>query len=108
MGAPETPAEVGGVRVDSSQVLKILGTADELTVPYWFNDWHPAYQELARVEFAADGTVWDVATLKQRVLQGTTDADTLIGYESADTLGGLGGADTLYGDGGDDRLDGGG
>ncbi|MBI2198700.1 MAG: hypothetical protein HYU42_08905 [Candidatus Rokubacteria bacterium] len=76
-------------------------------MPYWFNDWHPAYQELARVEFAADGTVWDVAALKQRVLQGTTGADTLIGYESADTLIGLGGADSLYGNGGDDRLDGG-
>ncbi|HAM54653.1 MAG TPA: hypothetical protein DCQ64_04300 [Candidatus Rokubacteria bacterium] len=107
VAADVTPAEVGVSRVDDNLVVTLLGTGDQATVPYWFNDWHPAYQELARVEFAADGTVWDVAALKQRVLQGTTGADTLIGYESADTLIGLGGADSLYGNGGDDRLDGG-
>ncbi|MBI2198699.1 MAG: hypothetical protein HYU42_08900, partial [Candidatus Rokubacteria bacterium] len=95
-------------RVDDNLVVTLLGTGDQATVPYWFNDWHPAYRELARVEFAADGTVWDVDTLRAMVLQGTAGDDTLIGYgETGDVISGLGGNDYLAGGAGDDTLEGG-
>ncbi len=107
VAADVTPAEVTVSRSETNLLITITGTADQATVPYWFQDGHPSYQELARVEFLSDGTIWDVATLRQKVLQGTAGPDTLVGSESADTLSGLGGADSLWGYGSDDRLDGG-
>ncbi|MBI2529283.1 MAG: hypothetical protein HYV93_25265, partial [Candidatus Rokubacteria bacterium] len=88
-------------------VLRIIGTTDEARLGGWFNEGFGSDYEVQRVEFLADGTIWDVERLKQMVVQGTAGDDTLIGYESADTLAGLGGADSLWGNGGDDRLDGG-
>ncbi len=59
-----------------------------------------------RIRFA-DGTKWDVATVKTLVLQATAVNDTLHGYATAGTLSGLAGDDTLYGGDGDDLLNGG-
>ena len=57
------------------------------------------------IEFA-DGTVWDLDTVKEMVLQGTNSADSLYGYAGDDTIAGLGGNDRLYGGDGEDTLSG--
>ena len=73
---------------------------------WWFNEGFGYDYQVQRVEFA-DGTTWDIDTLKQMVLRGGPGADVLNGYATADNLSGFGGNDALIGWGGDDRLDGG-
>ncbi|MCW2488867.1 hypothetical protein J5069_23590, partial [Candidatus Symbiopectobacterium sp. NZEC127] len=71
--------------------------------------------QIERVEFA-EGTAWDVDTIKAMLLRGTEEAQTLWGYEEGseihggggdDRLNGNRGKDYLYGDAGDDTLEGG-
>lgn len=61
---------------------------------------------LNAVEFA-DGTIWNSATLTQKLLTGTAGADTITGFATNDTINGLGGNDTLNGSGGNDTVYGG-
>ncbi len=61
---------------------------------------------LNAVEFA-DGTIWNSATLTEKLLTGTAGADTITGFATNDTINGLGGNDTLNGGGGNDTLYGG-
>ncbi|MFH0823160.1 MAG: calcium-binding protein, partial [Pseudomonadota bacterium] len=91
--------------VDDDLVLAVVGTGDTLTVHNWFLDDSTEWQ-IERIQFA-DGTVWDVDTIKQRALQGTPGDDLLIGYATADTLAGYAGRDRLFGMDGADTLLGG-
>jgi Ca2+-binding RTX toxin-like protein len=99
------PSDISARRDGDHLVLTINGTTDQLTVWYWFWQDRPDNQ-VEEIRFA-DGTVWDVATVKQKVVTGTAGADTLIGYPTADTLDGLAGNDTIFGRAGDDTLRGG-
>ncbi|MBI2529453.1 MAG: DUF2974 domain-containing protein, partial [Candidatus Rokubacteria bacterium] len=85
-------------------VLRITGTTDEARLGGWFNEGFGSDYEVQRVEFLADGTIWDVERLKQMVVQGTAGDDTLIGYGGADAISGLAGNDQLYGREGNDTL----
>ncbi|WP_307719259.1 calcium-binding protein [Pseudoduganella armeniaca] len=87
-------------------VLAIAGTSDSLRVNNYFsNDATYGYQ-VEEIRFA-DGTTWNVATVKQKVLAAGADNDTLTGYAGADNLAGLAGEDTLRARAGNDTLDGG-
>jgi Ca2+-binding RTX toxin-like protein len=99
------PGDISARRDGDHLVLTINGSTDQLTVWYWFWQDRPDNQ-VEEIRFA-DGTVWDVATIKQKVVTGTVGADTLIGYPTADILDGLAGNDTLFGRAGDDTLRGG-
>ncbi|MCU4120722.1 calcium-binding protein, partial [Variovorax sp. N23] len=82
------------------------GWADRLELQnYFYQDGVSAYA-LENIRFA-DGTSWDLATLKNKVITPTAGSETLVGYAGSDTLQGLGGDDWLYGRAGDDTLDGG-
>ncbi|HHY72201.1 MAG TPA: hypothetical protein GX497_03070, partial [Bacillus bacterium] len=84
--------------------LSIKGTLDKLTVQNYFS--HDNYK-VEKIEFS-DGTVWDVAFIKEKVIQATEENDLIRGYDGVNNiLQGLGGNDTLYGANGDDQLDGG-
>ena len=96
------PSDISARRNGDHLVLTINGTTDQLTVWYWFWQDRPDNQ-VEEIRFA-DGTIWDVATVKQKVVTGTAGADTLIGYPTADTLDGLAGNDTIFGRAGDDTL----
>ena len=90
-------------------VLSINDTynADTITIGNWFLNDAADYQ-IENIQFNDyDGTVWDVATIKQLVLQGTSGDDILIGYSTADAISGFDGNDQLYGRAGDDTLYGG-
>ncbi|HEY0588462.1 MAG TPA: DUF6531 domain-containing protein, partial [Pseudoduganella sp.] len=55
----------------------------------------------------ADGTAWDMATMRTRSLAGTSGNDSLTGFSSNDKVQGGAGNDTIYGGEGDDVVDGG-
>lgn len=109
VAASVSPADVAIARTGDHLVLRLLATGDEVTARYWFLYGAAEYHGISRVEFQADGTVWDVTALEQRAtaIQGTAGPDTLVGTAASEVLLGLGGDDVLRGGGGDDRLDGG-
>ncbi len=82
-----------------------LSNGEKITVSNFFiNDATAAYI-IDAIEFA-DGTSWDIATIKAKVQGATTGNDTIYGYGDDETLSGLAGNDTLYGYGGVDTLNG--
>ncbi|WP_411885503.1 calcium-binding protein [Polaromonas sp. YR568] len=110
---------------DLALEASIAGTTDKVAISgFFYSDDPGAYGGVQQFRFA-DGTVWNIATLRNKLFAGTADNDTLIGTGAADTLsGGAGndclngasgndtinggdGADALYGDAGNDILDGG-
>nr|WP_260406828.1 calcium-binding protein [Pseudomonas cichorii] len=103
VAADIAPADVILNRDGNYLHLSIKGTTDKMSITF-FNSIN--YQ-VERVEFA-DGTVWDVDTLKAMTRGVASDAaDTLYGDVGADVLDGLNGDDKLYGDAGNDQLNGG-
>jgi Ca2+-binding RTX toxin-like protein len=98
--------DIAATRSGDSLVLSLAGSTDRITVSNYFSaDGTSAYR-LDEVRFA-EGTVWNIDTVKAIVQQGTDGNDTLHGYASADNIAGGAGADTIYGNAGDDTLDGG-
>ena len=83
--------------------ISIVGTTDKLTVRNYFDYGYTDEWMVEQIRFA-DDTVWDVATIKQMTLQGTTADELIQGYDTADLFHGQGGNDTLYGGDGDDTI----
>ncbi|MCL4456170.1 MAG: peptidoglycan DD-metalloendopeptidase family protein, partial [Nitrospirae bacterium] len=99
------PSDVSLRRNGNDLVLRITDNlTDQLTVKDYFLNEDLRYQ-VENIKFA-DGTVWDAATIKQLILQGTSGNDTITGYNRADTISGLTGNDTIYGRAGDDNING--
>ncbi|MGN7916262.1 calcium-binding protein [Lysobacter sp. 22409] len=109
-GSSITPAEVSlrHLRNDEGDhlVLTVAGSDDELTVKHFFRDDVQTAFVVDRISFA-DGTVWDVETIKAAVLQSGDGDDRLFGYSSDDVLSGGQGNDELLGQVGNDVIDGG-
>ncbi len=101
-----TPTDISVTRSYDDLIIRINGTADQLTVVAFFFPLYSTYQ-IGQVAFS-DGTIWDAATFMDFVaIHGTDSAETLTGTASGDILYGLAGNDTLNGLGGNDLLDGG-
>jgi Ca2+-binding RTX toxin-like protein len=84
--------------------LTLLNTGEILTVA---NHFYGSAYGMEEIIFA-DGTVWDVETIKSRVLLGANSDDNLRGFDLRnDTITGGAGNDTLQGLSGDDLLIGG-
>src|SRR5438067_1735888 len=81
--------------------VNITGNTGLVTVQNYF-----AGQETEQIKFS-DGTIWDVPTVRAKVLAAsqTAGADTVYGYETNDTINSLAGADTVYGGAGNDTID---
>ncbi|WP_150050569.1 calcium-binding protein [Methylomonas rhizoryzae] len=106
LGDGITTSDVTLTRSSNNLILSLKGTGDSLTVnSFFYNDAAGGYQ-IEEIRFA-DGTLWDLNTVKTRVLTGNAGNNTLTGYATDDTLSGLDGADRLYGEAGDDTLNGG-
>ncbi|MFC4314217.1 calcium-binding protein, partial [Steroidobacter flavus] len=101
------PSEVTVQRVNSDLIVRIAGTTDQVTlIGYFVGDGtHAEGQAVNQIRFA-DGTIWDVPTIKTMVLQPTSGDDIILGYASNDILNGAAGNDTLKGAAGNDTLDG--
>ena len=100
------PADVQVAREGDRLVLKITGSTDQISVQNFFSDDGSTPWAIEKVEFE-DGTFWDLAGIKSRLLTGTSGADNILGFGSADVIAGNDGNDTLDGAGGDDQVDGG-
>jgi Ca2+-binding RTX toxin-like protein len=96
------PTQVTASRAGDDLVLSLSAT-DSVTVSGYFLSDGATDVALSAIRFA-DGTIWDVASVKQQVLAATDADQSLIGYASADTIHGGGGNDTLDGRGGNDAL----
>ncbi|MFH1870442.1 MAG: calcium-binding protein [Pseudomonadota bacterium] len=101
------PADVFVSRYGDHLILKIAGTADQLTVQYYFSyegSFNPYGVESIRF---ADDTSWDYAAVKAKSLEATAGNDWLVGSTGDEILSGLGGDDHIEGRTGNDLLDGG-
>jgi Ca2+-binding RTX toxin-like protein len=96
----------------NNELILTHSNGDKVTVTRYFNNDGQSSYAVEEIQFA-DGTVWDVDTVKQLALQGSNGKDTLYGYaqgdeirggQGDDTIYGLVGNDTLYGDEGNDNL----
>jgi Ca2+-binding RTX toxin-like protein len=92
-------------RQSNDLIIRINGTDDRLTVTNYFNNDGASAYAVENLKFA-DNTVWDIATVKTKLLAGTSANDVINGYATNDTLSGGDGEDTLYGNAGDDVLSG--
>ncbi|RYY74690.1 MAG: hypothetical protein EOO52_10140, partial [Gammaproteobacteria bacterium] len=112
-GSGITPPQVSFVRNINDLVLKLNNAGDSVTIinGFYFNECLPGI-----VKFS-DGTIWNIATLANKILSAAQPADlTLTGNSGSelltgglanDTINGGGGADTLDGGAGNDLLNGG-
>ncbi len=116
LGAGIATSGVTLSRYSDDLIIRINGTDDNLRVQSYFNtDGNSAYA-VENLKFA-DGTVWNVAAVKTKLLtgsgspsinvNGTSAADNLVGGLGNDYLYGQAGNDTLDGGAGNDVLDGG-
>lgn len=98
-------SDIKASRQGDSLELAIIGSTDKLTVKDWFLS---SDYQVEQVHFA-DGTTWDVATMKAMVRGTASEGDDILqgvdGFD--DVIHGLGGNDKLYGLSGNDQLYGG-
>ncbi|WP_284733868.1 MULTISPECIES: calcium-binding protein [unclassified Dyella] len=104
-GSGILPAGVTVSRQSDNLVLQLPGGTDSVVVNYYFSNDAGTSNALKEIRFA-DGTSWNVDTVKAMVLQPTDASQTLYGYESADTIAAGGGDDVVFGNGGNDTLNG--
>ena len=104
-GAGISPQDIELLHVGNDLVLQHGNGEDSVTIQNWFVDkryW------VEQIRFA-DGTLWTIDDLAQRVIvqTGTDRKETMSGWMGKDHLIGLAGNDTLNGREGDDWLEGG-
>ncbi|MGK5091769.1 calcium-binding protein [Deltaproteobacteria bacterium TL4] len=101
------PEEVAITREGNNLILRLEETDDQVILINGLSNF-----EETRVEWIAfeNGTIWNHADLAERTwnLEGTEDADVLMGSDAKDHITGKFGSDVLVGQGGNDFLDGGG
>ena len=106
LGAEITANGVTLSRSSEDLIITLTGTDDMLRVQSYFSQDATSSYTVESVQLA-DGTVWDVAAVKAKVLLPTAGPDKLTGYASNDVINGAEGNDTLSGMAGDDALNGG-
>jgi len=94
------------VRSNNDLLLTISGTTDTLRVQNYFIGDGVGGFAVDAIRFA-DGTSWDIDTVKYKVLQGTAGNDVLLAYAAGSVVNGNDGNDYLYGNNGTDTLNGG-
>ena len=106
LGSGISTEEVSITREWDDLLISINNSEDTLRVQSYFTNDAQTNHAVEKLQFA-DGTVWDVATIKDKVLMPTPQDDILHGYSGNDTLNGEEGNDQLYGNAGNDKLNGG-
>jgi len=115
-------ADVKVNRVGNNLELSIKNTTDKVVVKDYFSPYYAGtgsydssnnVNKVEQIKFA-DGTVWDVATIKSKVsnIEGTDANDTLYGFDdgysnTSEVFKGYAGDDKIYGYSGNDTIDGG-
>ncbi|MES9948135.1 MAG: calcium-binding protein, partial [Candidatus Thiodiazotropha sp.] len=105
-GAGIVSTDISAIRGSNRELyLHLNGTGDRIKVVNYFQSDATTKYAVDEIRFA-DGTVWDIDTVKTLVQQSTGHNDSLYAYTPGDTLHGAGGDDTLYGEDGNDELHG--
>lgn len=97
-----TSSEVVLTRAGADLKVSVVGGTDSITIKNCFTS-DDMQCPVERFSFS-DGTVWEAAEIRQAVLTGTLDADSIVGLSSGDTIYGHEGNDTLEGRGGNDTI----
>ena len=106
-GAGINPDGVTLKRLDHGVLsISVNGTLDALSVSGYFNNDGVSDYAIKNIKFN-DGTNWDMATVKSKMLIGTVGNDSIYGYVSSDTINAGDGDDFVLGYGGGDFIDGG-
>ncbi|WP_310742437.1 calcium-binding protein, partial [Ideonella azotifigens] len=105
-GAGIAPSDIKITRSGDNLILSIVGSSDKVTVTSYFSADGTSNYRLELITFA-DGTSWDIATVKALAITGSSDVDYLTAYATADVITTLGGNDTVYARSGDDTVSGG-
>ncbi|WP_298303281.1 tandem-95 repeat protein, partial [uncultured Erythrobacter sp.] len=101
------PDQIVLERVGDALLIRVQGTTDQITV---IDHFRSSSDRVSRIEFA-DGTLWGLTDINDRLIAAGTNSATLhagvslTGTDDADTLTGGLGADTLEGGLGDDTLE---
>jgi len=103
MAADLLPSDITIRRNNNNLELSINDTTDQITISDYFSY---DYYKVESIEFA-DGTVWDVGYISDKVEEATRPGDLLEGSEGDETLVGHDSNDTIYGYAGSDLLEGG-
>jgi len=106
VAAGVTAQDVLVQRSNSDLVLSLGNGEDSIRVQTFFRDDGAGGYQIDRIDFA-DGTQWNVETIKQLALEGTSGADRLTGYFTGDVINGGAGDDFINGAAGNDTLLGG-
>ncbi|RZL01050.1 MAG: hypothetical protein EOP36_13165 [Rubrivivax sp.] len=106
LGAGIATSGVTLTRSSDDLLISLTGTYDNLRVQSYFSQGGISSNVVENLKFA-DGTVWDVATVKSKVMVSTANNDSLTGYDSSDTINSGNGNDLVIGQAGNDSLDGG-
>jgi Ca2+-binding RTX toxin-like protein len=101
-------SEVYLTRASDDLVVSIINTTDQVLVKNYFHNDDPynADNPIQALWFA-DGTLWNIDIVKQKILQGNLTSQTLIAFSSDDNISVLDGDDYINGRGGNDTIDGG-
>ena len=95
-GSGISPAAVTAERSWNNLILRVEGSTDAITVSnYFLNIDEGGSSYIDAIRFA-DGTSWDVAAVKQRVIRITEGNDEIHGYAENDVFDGLGGNDSIF------------
>lgn len=106
LGAGIRISDVALTRENDALLLSIKGTTDSLRINDYFVNDASSGSQVEQIRFA-DATVWDISTVKAKVLTAADGDDTLFGYVTSDTIAGQMGDDVIYGRAGNDGIDGG-
>lgn len=104
IGAGVQPSDLTLTISGDDLVLSINGTSDKLRV-YRFFYQYPGNQ-VEQIEFA-EGTIWDLATIRSKASRITNEHDLAFGIDSDDNISSLSGNDTVYARAGNDTVNGG-
>jgi Ca2+-binding RTX toxin-like protein len=101
-----TPADVTFQRPTASDVKLVFASGGSVTIKDQVQSL--GWNVVENIRFD-DATVWSAATVQAKTLdaQGTSGADTIVGFSGADLILGRGGSDNLQGGGGNDTIAGG-
>lgn len=101
-----TPDRLCLRRATDDLSISIIGTKDTLTVKNYFLYDVGSLYPVETLEFS-NSTVWNMDTIKLKVMEGTAFDDILQGYASNDIINAGDGNDQVWGNDGDDLLSGG-
>ncbi|MBW9459826.1 calcium-binding protein [Kluyvera sp. EC_51] len=88
------------IRNGGDLVISFVGIGDRVTLKNYASSDHYRVENI----IFADGTIWDVATIKAMLFAGTDEEQTLVAFSDGTEIHGLGGNDILQGREGHDRL----